>query len=136
MKKKWWIILLFVVGIPLLIFGVVKLKQYKFKHETYVQIDAIVVDYDEKYSDDSYTYAPVVEYYVKNIRYTAIYPSYSSFMPQMGRVMEIRYNPIAPEDVIFEKDNSHFLIIGCGAAFIVVGVMLIFKKPKEEESFV
>lgn len=126
-------LILLVVGIGLIIAGKVMYDKFQKKMNTYVPTTSVVVDYAEKWDDDSITYAPIVSYIVEGEEYHAVYTSYSSFPADLGEELEIRYNRFNPTDVVFEQESNHIWMFVIGGLFVVASLVMFFVKPKHRE---
>ena len=126
-------LILLVVGIGLIIGGKVTYDKFQKKMDTYVPTTSVVVGYDEKWDEDSITYAPIVSYFVEGKEYHAVYTSYSSFPADLGEELEIRYNRFNPTDVVFEQESSHIWMFVIGGLFVAVSIAMFFVKPKRRE---
>ena len=128
LHPKWGILfslIFFIIGIVILLFGYKESEKYNEKSKKYIQIDAYVVDYAYSESDEgNTTKAIIVEYEVDGKTYRKQSSVYTSNPKSIESVEKIKYNPENPEDIIFEKNETSFVLYLVGAVFTFVGLLL------------
>lgn len=118
-----------IVGIALLCYSVYYGKIYNEKSKNYIETSAIVVGYN--YNSDGLA-AIVVEYKVNGNSYQKVSNSYSSMPKRIGARVSIKYNPNAPGDAIWTKDEGSIIFPLIGVLFSLVGGYFMIGGFKEK----
>lgn len=122
------------LGIIIFIFGNKMYNTYKNKKSHYISTNATVIAYDSKETYDTDTggyhtvYGTIAEYEVNGTFYK-IYPnSYKrpkNILPKLGSIVNIRYNPEAPSDAVWENNSTSSSLLIFGSLFVLVGFLFI-----------
>ena len=93
------------------------------KAKGFVRVDAVVVDYKEKYDydDDQWMYSEIVEYVVDGVKYRAANSVWTNMPKSRGKEIEVAYNPDNPSQCVFVKSQNIFSLV----LFIMSGIGLI-----------
>lgn len=118
-------IIMLLIGVGITVFGIRNINDYKTKKQSYVEINAKVVDYDYPGMRDEGAYI-IYEYTVDGITYRAKSNVQSTNLPSVGKIKTIMYNPSNPSDVIF-LGGSNYIIIGVGIVFVGAGLLLLYR---------
>lgn len=111
-----------IMGIVFLVNSLSTIKTYNEKDKIYTETDSVVVDYDYNAEGSK---AIIVEYTVDGQSYRQQSYSYSSSPAPQGSRVKIKYNPNNPEDIIWASDSKTIMFPIVGAAFTVVGIVII-----------
>ncbi|MDE5755846.1 MAG: DUF3592 domain-containing protein [Clostridia bacterium] len=105
------------------VIGTVLLVRNEKKTKGFVRVDAVVVDYKERwdYDDDEMMYCEIVEYTVDGVVYKATNSVWTNAPKRIGKKIEIAYNPDRPSQCVFVKSQNFFSLI----LFIFSGVCLL-----------
>ena len=114
----------FIAGSYLLICYLYNRK--KLSSDELIKVSSKVIQLSESYSDDTVTYAPVLEYNFNGKIYTHDSDVYSNIgVPNVGDIIEIKVNPQNPEEIYY-KQKSDLIFLILGLAFVIVSVIAIF----------
>ncbi len=117
-----------IVGICILLFSVLNIRNYNQKNETYIETTSKVVDY--AYNDEGLE-AIIVEYTVDGQSYRKTSNSYSNMPKSKGSEVMIKYNPDNPSDVIWVKDSANIVLPLLGGLFTLVGIIIFVINVKK-----
>ena len=123
------------IGIAIGIYGVFNAKSVSLKEETYIPIEAKVVDYEERiertededgYVTTEHTYRDIFEYTVDNTTYTKTSSMGRSYHSDIGSIKQIKYNPNNPSQIL-ENGTSDIVIPFVFAGFLgICGILVLF----------
>lgn len=122
-------IIVVLVGIIFLGVGVfLFIRGNNLKNNCTEKVDAYVINYTESYSDDSFTYCPVIEYNVNGITYNKEYSTCGSVKKyQLKQKISILYNPNKVEEFYIEGDSTSgifsYIFMGAGIFVIIIGLI-------------
>ncbi len=111
-----------VIGVGLLLYSVVMIREYHQKNETYVEATSRIVDYT--YNDEGLE-AFIVEYTIDGQSYRKTSNSYSNIHKSKGTKVMIKYNPKDPSDAIWVHDSINIIIPLFGGAFALAGICAV-----------
>lgn len=125
---NWSMLLLIGIGLLLLVGGVIsQLNHHKKKTSgEFKEILGTIVDYKREMDRDSdgvsYSYYPIIEYFVdgQTYRYTSNHGGGSR--RGIGKQKKIMYNINNPSDAINSKDSTGAILAVIGLIIIVAGV--------------
>lgn len=107
------------------------------KYDNYVEVYGRVVDYNV--GSDHDTWAEIVEYEVNGRKYEVSSKSYSNYPKDIGALMKVKYNPLAPSQAVVYKKSDNIMVYVIGGIFTAVGLGitvsgLFTRASKEEET--
>ncbi|MEG1140977.1 MAG: hypothetical protein RSE41_00700 [Clostridia bacterium] len=119
------IILSFVCGIIMLLFGMNGTNELDRKTENYQETNGYFSSYSIYSSDkDKTTYRLVYTYIVNGENYTVSTDYGTQFIPKENNIEKIKYNPEYPEQSIIVGTNTNNSLIFIGIIFITVPIVI------------
>lgn len=124
-NSKFALVVFMLIGIGLAIAGVMMTVNRKQKDSYYGTVTGKVTDMEHyTNSDDEEMYSAVYTYYVNDVPYTYTDNAASSQPPTLGKLMEIRYNPLHPNEAyVAGKMWPGILLIGMGVIFVLASTL-------------
>ncbi|MEG0510940.1 MAG: hypothetical protein RR594_06695 [Clostridia bacterium] len=119
------IILSFVCGIIMLLFGMKGTNELDRKTENYQETNGYFSSYSIYSSDkDKTTYRLVYTYIVNGENYMVSTDYGTQFIPKENNIEKIKYNPEYPEQSIIVGTNTNNSLIFIGIIFITVPIVI------------
>ena len=115
-------ILFILIGTGLLIFSFKELNAYTQKNNNYTSTEAHVIKHTYKNGKVS---SVILEYTVGDNKYTIYSSSKSDCIKSYGSVVDVKYNPSNPEDVIFANRSINILIPVAALVLLSIGLSII-----------
>lgn len=119
------LVVFMLIGIGLAIAGTVMTVNRKQKDSYYGTVTGKVTDVEyHTNSDGDDMYSVVYTYYVDDVAYTYADSTSSSSKPTLGKLVEIRYNPIHPNEAyVAGKMWPGIMLIGMGIIFVLASTL-------------
>ena len=100
----------------------------------YRETEGVVTGFKEEEVHDgetggtSVSYYPIIEYYVNGSRYTFTGKVGTPSRRSLGRRCTMLYSIYDPSDAVKKGDKTPCIMIGAGAAFIIIALVLLLTK--------
>ena len=112
------------IGVGLIIFSFINIKNYNEKNKTFIEVNATVIDYKDTYDEDGdLLRAIIVEYEVDGTNYRKTSSSSTTNPETLGSTVKVKYNPNDPKDIIWPNDTSNIILPIVGGVFTIVGII-------------
>ena len=124
-NSKFALVVFMLIGIGLAIAGSVMTVNRKQKDSYYGTVTGKVTDVEHyTNSDDEDMYSAVYTYYVNDVAYTYADSTSSNSTPTLGKLVEIRYNPMHPNEAyVAGKMWPGIMLIGMGIIFVLASTL-------------
>lgn len=120
------LILCFILpGLYCIYLGLNELYNIKVKNKDYISVKAVLTTYDTHIDDNEYMYSSNYTYVVNEKNYNIKSRILTSKIPELGSVIEIKYNPKDPNEAIITTDLSPKYLLFAGFFFTVLPIFAI-----------
>lgn len=125
LPQNLFLILFMMVGLALFCVGVFNTVDRNKKMNTYESVRGGIVDYQEREGENGMVYGAVYAYTVDGKEYTICDDVFTNKVPQIGKRVEIKYDPAAPENAFAKGSVSNgFLLLLLGGMFFLIPLFL------------
>lgn len=125
LTQNLFLILFMLVGLALFGTGVYKTVDRNKKMNTYEAVRGGIVDYREKDGENGMVYGAVYAYTVDGREYTICDDVFTNKVPQIGKRVEIMYDPAAPENALVKGGvSTGFFLLLLGGMFFAIPFFL------------
>ncbi len=129
-------IIIMVIGIGIMIVGIWMAADRMYKNNYYGFATGKVTGYSYyENSDDEKMYSASYSYTVEDTEYELEDDDASKVPPQMGKTVEIRYDPVQPEDAyVGGKPLPGSVLLSIGITMIMLSILAFMKMRKGQKS--
>jgi len=128
-------IVVMLIGAGLIVSGIKGLVGLNKKTKHYVKVEGKVCGYSE-YSGgkDGASYIVEYEYIVNGRKYYVSTDYATGFLPKLGSIKTIKYNPYNPSESIITGGGNDFLSIVFGAMFFFMPLVILIGKSRKKST--
>lgn len=125
LPQNLFLILFMLVGLAVFCVGVFKTVDRNKKMNTYEAVRGGIVDYRERDGENGMVYGAVYAYTVGGKEYTICDDVFTNKIPQIGKRVEIMYDPAAPENAFAKGGvSTGFLLLLLGGMFFAIPLFI------------
>ncbi|MBD5540152.1 MAG: DUF3592 domain-containing protein [Lachnospiraceae bacterium] len=126
LSRNLFLALFMLVGLAVLGAGIFFTVDRNQKMKTYETVRGGIVDYQAREGDNGMLYGAVYAYEVDGKEYTIYDDVFTNKVPQIGKRVEVMYDPAYPGDAFVKGAiSSGFLILLLGGMFFVIPLFLL-----------
>lgn len=126
LRRNLFLILFMLVGLALLGAGIYNTVDRNKKMKIYETVQGDIVDYREKDGKNGMVYGAVYAYTVDGKEYNICDDVFTNKVPQIGKRVQIMYDPTAPEYAVAKGGvSTGFFLILLGGMFFAIPLFLL-----------
>jgi len=109
--------LFILIGLYCIYLGIDGLYSTKIRAKDFISTEAVLTSYNENDGDYGSDYSPTYTYLVNNEEYDIKSRQLYVHKPELGIVIEVKYNPNNPEDAVIVNDSATPFLLFFGLFF-------------------
>ena len=126
MPRNLFLIFIMLVGLAVLVIGIYLAVDRNQKMKTYETVRGRIVDYEESERENGMLYGAVYAYTVNEKEYIIYDDVLTSKVPQIGKRVEVMYDPAYPGDAFVKGAVSGgFLMLILGGLFFAIPLLML-----------
>jgi len=120
-------------GFYALFIGFDELYNSEIKAKEYIPIEGTLTSYEKICDSDGCSYSAAYTYTVDNLEYSIRSRIMHNYRPEVGNIIEIRYNPTNPKEAIIVNDSATPFLLFFGFLFVGIPTFCILASVLDKE---